>query len=66
MSFRYGDFEGKRNGRYFTDYRTKTLKELIIRFSNLELVEIKRYDEMNPENEDTEWIYALIRKIDAM
>jgi 2-polyprenyl-3-methyl-5-hydroxy-6-metoxy-1,4-benzoquinol methylase len=65
MSFQYGDFEGERDGRHFTDYRTKTLKELIIKFSNLELIEIKKYDEMSRDKE-TEWIYVLARKIDVM
>lgn len=27
-SFKYGDFEGERNGRYFTDFTEKTFEEL--------------------------------------
>ena len=30
-SFKYGDFEGKRNGRYFNDLTDKTAKDLFLR-----------------------------------
>jgi SAM-dependent methyltransferase len=62
MSFRYGEFEGERDGRYYTDYRTKTLKELISRFSNLELIEMQKHGDSRPDSNNT-WIYALVRKI---
>jgi len=62
MSFRYGDFEGVRDGRYFTDFRTKALKELISRFRELELIEIKKCEDVRPEK-DIIWINALVRKI---
>ena len=63
MSFRYGDYEGERDGRYYTDYRTKTLKELISGYENLEVIEIQRCDDYRPESEKS-WIYALVRKIE--
>ncbi|MDF2539019.1 MAG: class SAM-dependent methyltransferase [Herbinix sp.] len=65
MSFYYGDFEGERDGRYFTDYRNRSLKELIGKFENLELIEIKKYDVIYPDRE-AEWIHALVRKIDII
>ncbi len=63
LSFHYGEFEGERDGRYFTDYRMKTLKELIGRYENLEIIEIDKCGDSHDDNE-TEWIYALIRRID--
>jgi len=66
MSFHYGDFEGIRDGRYFTDYRGRSLKELIMRLPNVELVDIVKCKDvrMAEASEDTEnsWIYAIIRK----
>ena len=62
MSFRYGDFEGERDGRYYTDYRTKDLKDLILKHENLELLELQKCDDSRPES-DKVWIYTLIRKI---
>jgi SAM-dependent methyltransferase len=63
MSFHYGDFEGKRDGRYFTDYRTKTLKELVMRYDDMELIEIQKCEDLRPGNDDV-WIYAIARKIE--
>lgn len=65
MSFRYGDFEGERDGRYYTDYNTKKLKELIARFEELELLEIKKCEDIRPEK-DVIWINALVHKKDTL
>ncbi len=62
MSFQYGDFEGERNGRYYKDYRTKDLKELILKHENLELLELMKCDDSR-QHSDKVWIYALVRKI---
>lgn len=62
MSFRYGDFEGERNGRYYKDYRTKTLKELIGRHENLQLVQLQKSTDARPDS-DVMWIYVIARKI---
>lgn len=63
MSFRYGDFEGNRDGRFYKDYRTKTLKELIVKHDNLELIEMQKCGD-NRQDSDIVWIYALVRKIE--
>ncbi len=63
LSFHYGEYEGERDGRYFTDYRTKTLKELINRYEDLEIIDIDKCEDVQEEN-DTEWIYALVRRIE--
>lgn len=64
MSFKYGDFEGERDGRYYTDYRTRTLKELINKFDDLEIIEIYKSEDVNPEKEST-WINVFVRKQDT-
>ncbi|MDF2484482.1 MAG: Methyltransferase type 11 [Herbinix sp.] len=63
MSFGYGEFEGERDGRYYTDYRTKALKELIGRYENLEIIDIDKCEDSRDEN-DKEWLYALVRRIE--
>ncbi len=63
MSFRYGDFEGERNGRYYKDYRTKSIKDLISRYENLEIIEIQKCEDSREDSDET-WIYALIRRIE--
>ena len=62
MSFRYGDYEGEREGRFYKDYRTKALKELITRYENLELLEMEKCEDSREDSEIV-WIYALVRKL---
>jgi 2-polyprenyl-3-methyl-5-hydroxy-6-metoxy-1,4-benzoquinol methylase len=61
MSFRYGDYEGERDGRYYKDYRTRSLKDLILKHESLELIEVQKCDDARPDNNSV-WIYALVRK----
>ena len=62
MSFYYGDFEGRRGGRFYKDYRTRNLKELILRNENLEIIELDKCQGIEAA-ETHEWIYALVRRI---
>lgn len=62
MSFRYGDYEGVREGRYYKDYRTKELKALIGCFDNMEIIDIQKCEDSREDN-DNIWIYALARKV---
>lgn len=62
MSFHYGEGEGLQSERYYTNYRTRTLKELISRFENLELIDIRKSQDIILDR-DVKWIYALVRKI---
>lgn len=61
MTFRYGDFEGERDGRYFSDYRTRDLKELISTFDHLELIDIKKAEDVRADR-DILWLHATVRK----
>ncbi|MGB4657659.1 MAG: class I SAM-dependent methyltransferase [Mobilitalea sp.] len=63
MSYRYGDFEGERDGRYYKDYRTKSLKELLGRFENIELIDIGKSQDTRTDH-DISWIYVLVRRIE--
>lgn len=63
MSFHYGDGEEEQDGRCFTNYRRSSLKELIMKFKELELIEVSKVQDVQPER-DTQWIYALVRKIE--
>jgi hypothetical protein len=64
MSVYYGDFEGERNGRYYKDYRTKSMKELISRFENMEIIEIEKCDDSRLDASAL-WLYVLARKIES-
>ena len=62
MSFYYGDEEGEQGGRYYKNYRTKSLKELIGHHTDLEIIEIDKCTDVRPDV-DKDWIYALVRKV---
>lgn len=61
MSFKYGEEEGIKDGRYFTYYRTKTLKEMIAKYASIELVEIRKKQDMDADM-DTQWILVYVQK----
>lgn len=64
MSFGHGDFTGHRNGRYFKDYKTKVMKDLLNGYPELELLEIwKSTDDLGEANLD-EWLHVLVKKSD--
>ncbi len=60
LSFHYGDFEGERDGRFYKDYRTRTLKDLFVRHKDIELIDVQKCEDYKIDNKV--WIYALVRK----
>lgn len=66
MSFKYGNFSGERNGRYFKDYNTGEIKELIARHKELEIIEIFKTNDLRKERADEKWIHVLAKKIKCM
>lgn len=62
MSFRYGTFTGIRDDRFFVDYKMKTMKELIGRHKELEIIEIIRTDDVGDAEKGPEWINVFVRK----
>ena len=61
-SFKYGDFEGERNGRYFTDLTEKSLCSLIDPFHDLEIIETFITNDVRISREDEKWLNIIIKK----
>lgn len=61
-SFKYGDFEGMRNGRYFTDFTEDSLKAFWEENVPLALVETWRTSDVRPGREKEQWINLLAVK----
>lgn len=60
-SFKYGDFEGMRNGRHFTDFTEDTLR----RFwdvSSLRIFDLWITEDVRPDRKDEKWINLLARR----
>ncbi len=64
MSFKHGEFSGFRNGRYFNDYKTKPMKELISKFDELELIEIWKTPDIRADRSNENWLNVLVKKIE--
>ncbi len=63
VSYKYGDFEGLRDGRYYTDLRTRKLKELLSEFENIEVLDIWKSEQIIQEEERI-WLNALVKKLE--
>jgi hypothetical protein len=63
MSFKHGTFSGIRNGRYFAYYNTKSLKELIGRHKELEIIELWKSPDVRSDREEELWLNVIVKKI---
>ena len=59
-SFKYGDFEGERNGRYFTDMNEALLGVLLSRVGGFKVLEDWRSSDVRPGREDEKWLNVLV------
>lgn len=62
-SFKYGDFSGERNGRYFTDLNEQKLSLLLADFPNFVLQESWLTQDVRPNREEEKWLNIILRKI---
>ena len=63
-SFKYGDFEGERDGRYFNDFTEVSFSTLLKEFPNLELQEVEVTTDVIPGRENVSWLNVIMKKID--
>ena len=61
-SFKYGDFEGERNGRYFNDLTESTAKELFEK-NGFEVTETWITSDSRKGREDEKWTNIIVKKI---
>ena len=61
-SFKYGTFEGMRNGRYFTDFTEETLKEFWEPVTTLRIIDLWITRDVRRGREEEKWINLLARK----
>ena len=62
-SFKYGDFEGERDGRYFNDFTEVSFNTLLKEFPNLELQELEVTTDVIPGRENVSWLNVIMKKI---
>lgn len=62
-SFKYGTFEGERDGRYFTDMTEERFAEILQKIETLKLEEQWRTSDVRPGREKEQWLNIILRKI---
>jgi len=62
-SFKYGDFTGYRNGRYFTVLNEDGLLAIIGEKPLFEILEIKITSDVRPGRENEKWLNAILKAI---
>lgn len=63
-SFKYGEFKGERNGRYFIDMTETTFAELIKNAPTLVIEEQWITNDARPERGEEKWLNLILRKQD--
>ena len=62
-SFKYGEFEGVRNGRYFTDFTYESFCEFIRDIKGITIEEYWYTGDVRPGRGNQKWLNLLLRKI---
>ena len=61
-SFKYGTFEGERNGRYFTDFTEKTFDGFLSGIRHVKIEEQWLTGDVRPGRESEQWLNLILRK----
>ena len=62
-SFKYGDFSGDRNGRYFTDFTESGFRDLLSNIPGFRIVESAITGDVRAGREQEKWLNLIIKRI---
>ncbi len=62
VSFKYGEFEGYRGDRYFTDFTESKFKDFIRNFPVLTIIDQRITCDVRPNRENEKWLNLIIKK----
>ena len=62
-SFKYGTFEGERNGRYFTDMTEDSFEEILQATKELQIEEQWITSDVRPGRGNEKWLNLILRKM---
>lgn len=63
-SFKYGEFEGMRDNRHFTDFTDASFREYISQISNLSIEKLWITSDVRPGRGDEKWLNLILKKTD--
>lgn len=61
-SFKYGEFEGERNGRFFTDFTLESFTDFIADINNVVIEDSWITGDVRPGREKEQWLNLMLRK----
>jgi len=61
-SFKYGDREEERLGRFFSDYSVEEIRDVFLRDGLFQLVEVFETEDVRPDYRDKPWVNIIVRK----
>ena len=61
-SFKYSNFEGERNGRYFTDFTEEKFEKFVQNIENVKLREEWITSDVRPGRGDEKWLNLILQK----
>ena len=62
LSFKYGDFEGERNGRYFTNMTESSMEELLLQFPTIMVEKQWISGDVREDRGDERWLNMILWK----
>ena len=62
-SFKYGDFEGLRNSRYFTDLTEESIEDILLSVEDLVIEKLWITSDVRPGRDEEKWLNLILRKI---
>ena len=62
-SFKYGNFEGMRNGRYFTNMDNAKFDDFISQYPNITVEELWVTGDVRPGRSNEQWLNVILRKL---
>ena len=60
-SFKYGNYEGMRNGRYFTDMDNAKFDDFISQYPNITVEELWVTGDFRPDRSNEQWLNVILR-----
>ena len=63
ISFKYGTFEGERNGRWFCDFTEETFAEFLRQFPELSINDQWISADVRPGRNDERWLNVILQKL---
>ena len=61
-SFKYGDYEGERNGRYFTDFTEDAFRDFVVDIAEIQIEEVWITGDVRQGRNEEKWLNLIIRK----